>query len=576
MKALTVLALLALAGFVIYYYQRSLLALLMGLPPPRYDVTVTKDIPVTMPDGVRLMTDHYAPKAAGSFPTILIRTPYGRGGDGGPKGQGPMAQCFAERGYHVIVQGVRGRFDSEGEFDPFVNEAVDGRAALDWIAEQSWFNGALGTWGASYLGYVQWAVAADAPPFLKALAPSLISTERFTPMYPDGAFSLDTRLHWVRTLHFLDHWAGQSAWNKLSQTISLATGGVARKLETAFDHLPLIEADVAAIGEVAPLYRDLLTHPDPDHPYWKARDHTASLSQVRAPVYLLGGWYDFYLRGVLDSYATLKAAGQNPYLTIGPWAHADPGTGTAGLKEGLAWFEAHLKGDRGLLRDKPVRIHVMGAGEWRELDDWPPPARETRYFLQPEAKLLPKDPPSTAPPDRYRYDPADPTPAVGGARFDRTDAGPKDNRDLEARPDVLCYTTPPLERDVEVIGPVRLELFAQSSLAHTDFFGRLCDVDPEGRSINVCDGLFRIEPGKGEQQPEGALRIEVDMWATAYRFRRGHRLRLQVSSGAHPRWSRNLGTGEPLATGTRMEAAEQAIYHDATHPSALVLPITEG
>jgi putative CocE/NonD family hydrolase len=180
------------------------------------------------------------------------------------------------------------------------------------------------------------------------------------------------------------------------------------------------------------------------------------------------------------------------------------------------------------------------------------------------------------PPDSYRYDPADPTPAVGGALLAFQGAGPQDNCRLEARTDVLCYTTPSLERDLDVIGLVRLELFAWSSLGRTDFFGRLCDVYPDGRSTNICDGLFRVEPGRGQAQPDGTLRIEIDMWATAHRFRRGHRLRLQVSSGAHPRWSRNLGTGEAVATGVRMKVAEQTVYHDAAHPSALVLPVASG
>ncbi|MCP4594133.1 MAG: CocE/NonD family hydrolase, partial [bacterium] len=192
------------------------------------------------------------------------------------------------------------------------------------------------------------------------------------------------------------------------------------------------------------------------------------------------------------------------------------------------------------------------------------------------ARLATESPPAESSPDHYVYDPADPTPATGGPFLGRRGAGPQDNRALEARPDVLCYTTPPLQHDVDVIGPVRTELYVRSSLAHTDFFARLCDVEPDGRSINVCDGLFRVEPGKGEPQPDGSLRIEIDMWATAYRFRTGHRLRLQVSSGAHPRWSRNLGTGEPLATGTLLAVAEQAIYHDADHPSALVLPLSSA
>jgi hypothetical protein len=228
------------------------------------------------------------------------------------------------------------------------------------------------------------------------------------------------------------------------------------------------------------------------------------------------------------------------------------------------------------LRQKPVRLYVMGAGEWRDLDEFPPPARQTRYYLHPEGRLAPDRPPVASSPDQYRYDPANPTPALGGALLALQGAGPLDNRPLEARPDVLCYTTSPLAQDLEAIGPVRLELFVRSSLAHTDFFGRLCDVAPDGCSTNLCDGLVRLEPGNGAIQPDGSLRVEIDLWATAHRFRQGHRLRLQVSSGAHPRWSRNLGTGEPLATGTRMAVAEQTVYHDGDHPSSLILPVIEG
>ncbi len=569
MKELLALALSSLAGFGLYYYRRSLFARLIGLSPPRYDVSVTWGMAVTMPHGVQLVADHYSPKAyaprpTGDFPTILIRVPYGRGG---ALGAFP-ARCFAERGYHVIVQDARGCFDSGGEFRSHVNEAADGRATLDWIAQQPWFNGELGLWGPSYLGYMQWAVAANAPPFLKTLTPSITSSQNLTVTHPDGAFGLETRLRWVQGIWVQREGRELSLWKRLTRTRSDE-----RNLQAAFLHLPLIESDTVATGEALSLYRHILTHDCPDDPFWQARDHSAAVSQVSIPVHFTGGWYDYYLRGLLADYAALRAAGQRPHLTIGPWFHAHPGGMMTMLRQGLVCFDAHLRGERGGLRQKPVHVHLMGADEWREMDDWPPPAQETRYFLHPQARLATESPPAESSPDHYVYDPADPTPATGGPFLGRKGAGPQDNRALEARPDVLCYTTPPLQDDVDVIGPVRMELYVRSSLAHTDFFARLCDVKASGRSINVCDGLFRVEPGKGEPQPDGSLRIEIDMWATAYRFRTGHRLRLQVSSGAHPRWSRNLGTGEPLATGTRMVVAEQAVYHDGGHPSALVLPL---
>jgi putative CocE/NonD family hydrolase len=558
--------------------RRALLARLLKLPPPCCAVGVQRDVPIPAPDGVRLFADHYFPRAAGDFPTILLRTPYGRGrevglGNGYALAELP-AQRFAERGYHVVVQGARGCFDSEGVFEPHVHEAADGQAAVDWIARQPWFNGLLATWGPSYLGYMQWALAAGASPSLKAMLVMITSAENFTVTHPDGAFGLETRLRWSQGIYAESRMHRRPLRERLAHRFF---GGAERRLQAAFAHLPLLEADTIAAGEPIPFYRDILTHDQPADPFWRARDHRAAVARITAPVHLVGGWYDYYLRGLLRDYAALKAAGRQPYLTIGPWYHAHIGGMMDGLREGLTWFTAQLKGDRRRLRRKPVRIYVMGAGQWREFDDFPPPARPIRYYLHPEARLETDPPPPASSPDRYRYDPADPTPALGGALLALRGAGPRDNRPLEARADVLCYTTPPLARDLDVIGPVRLELFARSSLPYTDFLGRLCDVAPDGRSTNLCDGLFRVEPGRGKVQPDGSLRVDIELWATAHRFRPGHRLRLQVSSGAHPRWSRNLGTGEPLATGARMAVTEQTIYHDDAHPSALVLPaVTEG
>ncbi|MGD8794695.1 MAG: CocE/NonD family hydrolase, partial [Anaerolineae bacterium] len=432
--------------------------------------------------------------------------------------------------------------------------------------------------GPSYLGYMQWAVAAASPPGPGSTRPgaSLImvaSAENFSVSHPDGAFGLETRLRWCQGIHIQNRLHRRPLREQLVQRFF---GHAEDRLRAAFDHLPLLEADVVAAGERLPFYRDIVTHDRPDDAYWTARDHRAAVGRGDTPVHLVGGWYDYYLRGLLRDYGTLRAAGHRPYLTIGPWHHAHPALVRAGLQEGLAWFDAQLKGDPRGLRAGPVRLYVMGAGEWREMEDFPPPSKPVRYYLHDGARLAPEPPTSGSPPDSYRYDPADPTPALGGALLAFRGAGPQDNRPLEARADVLCYTTPPLDRELEVIGPVQLELYARSSLAHTDFLGRLCDVAPDGTSTNVCDGLFRVAPERGEVQADGCLCLQIDLWATAYRFRRGHRLRLHVSSGAHPRWSRNLGTGEPLATGVRMAVAEQTVYHDRLHPSALVLPVVEA
>ncbi len=558
------------AALAVYRYRWPVIGWLLGLPPARYEVGVECDIPVRMPDGVVLMTDRYYPKAEGKFPTILMRSVYGRGKDAlFPLNVVTQLLCRfgAERGYNVISQTTRGRTDSGGNFEPFVDARPDGLATLAWISEQPWFDGSMGMVGASYGGYVQWAVAADAPPYLKALAPFIITSRVQQAVFPDGALSLDTSLRWIRMLEIMALKGRQPEWKLVRQ---MGPEAMANDLAAAFMHLPFNEADAKATGRTIDYYRKWINRPDPDDPLWREIDHADAPVRAGMPVHLIGGWYDLFLRGMLDDYAAMKAAGRAPYLTIGPWSHVSLLGFIAAARASLIWMDAHLKGDKRRLRKKPVSIYVMGANRWRETDEWPPPSRPTRYYLHGRRWLSTDAPEIDSQPDTYRYDPANPTPTLGGPLLMRP-CGPMDNRPLEARADVLTYSTPALENEVEIIGTVKLELYARSSLAHTDFFARLCDMDPHGRSINICEGLFRVEPGKGEPQPDGSLRVEVDMWATAYRFRKHHHIGLHVSSGSHPRWSRNLGTGEPLATGTQMHCAEQTIYHDSAHPSALVL-----
>jgi predicted acyl esterase len=548
-------------------------ARLAGVPPARYRVGVAWKQPVPMPDGVILYADHYYPRAPGPFPTILVRSPYGRGWDMPyPFGLGmvQVPRFLAARGYHVVFQTARGCFDSGGAFPFLVNEEADGRATAEWIAAQPWFNGALGMWGASYWGYVQWALAADAPPYLKALAPSLSGSQMGTLIFPDGAPAFDLIVRWIRFTELLQH-AGH--WGGLGLIPRMAPWVQGRVLGPVFRALPISEAVERALGYPVAFYREAIEHPTLDRPYWQARDHSATVPLVTAPVNLIAGWYDIFLRESLADYAALVAAGRAPHLTIGPWTHTDGEVMLTSLREGLRWFAAHLQGDPAALRARPVRLYVMGGGGWRDLDAWPPPARPTRLYLHAGGRLAADPPPADAPPDHYRYDPANPTPNIGGPLI-FPPAGAQDQRPLEARPDVLCYTTDPLPADLEVIGPVRLELYVRSSRAHTDFVGRLCDVAPNGRSVNICEGLTRLTPGCGTPQPDGSLRIAVDLYPTAQRFRQSHRIRIHVASGGHPRWARNLGTGEPFATGTAMLAAAQTIYHDAAHPAALVLPVT--
>jgi putative CocE/NonD family hydrolase len=345
-----------------------------------------------------------------------------------------------------------------------------------------------------------------------------------------------------------------------------------RTVARGYNHLPFSTLDEAVLGRPVPVYRTWIEHTGPDDAFWRAIDYRPQVKDVTIPIHLVAGWYDIFLDGQMADYATLVAAGRIPYLTVGPWTHMDPELPGETLRAGLDWFDAHLKGKPGRLRSKPVRLYVMGANEWREYESWPPPADETPYFLHHGGWLSPERPSADSPPDRYRYDPADPTPGIGGALLS-IHAGPRDNRPLEARPDVLTFTTEPLIEPLEIIGPLRLRLYVRSNREYTDFTGRLCDVQRDGRSLNISDGFFRVRPGKGQRQSDGSLLIELELSPTAYRFRPGHRLRLQVASGAHPRIARNPGTGEYNLHSSEMVAADQELFHDEARPSALILPI---
>jgi putative CocE/NonD family hydrolase len=512
----------------------------------------------------------YHPVVQGKYPVLLTRTPYGRSGRYSSFGhlQEFLAQRFAERGYAVVVQDVRGRFDSGGEFNPYWHEKEDGISTLEWIAAQPWCDGQIGMWGASYSGIVQWA-AIPATRLVKAFVPSISASSLHPIIYPDGAFDLGLILRWLATFETLDRNLQRPPWSNLWFFLEVEDA-----VKRALMHLPLTEADAVAFGAEVAFYRFWLEHSDGGDDTWRRAFEHVRLDQVSAPAHLVGGWHDFFLRGLLEDYTKLKAAGQRPYLTIGPWHHFSALGSFADLREGLHWFDTHFKGKPTALRRDPVRLYIMGADEWRDLPDYPPPAKTHRFYLTPERWLSADAPLGDAPPSRYVYDPSRPTPILGGTQFN-LGAGMRDNRPWEQRSDVLTFTSPPLSDDMEVIGEARLTLYVRSSLEHTDFFGRLCDVAPSGVSTNVCDGLLRVCPGVGECQPNGTLKIEVALWSTAYRFRKGHRLRLCIASGAHPRWSRNPGTGEPLTTSTELRIAEQQVFHDEHHPSALQLPVVD-
>lgn len=535
-------------------------ARMLQLPPATVrDLAVERDLAVPMPDGVVLRADRYYSRSAGPAPVLLVRTPYGRRGLFGVV----YGELFAERGLQVLVQSCRGTADSGGEFEPFLHERADGLATVTWLLGQPWCSGELATAGASYLGFVQWALAREAGPALRAMAVQVATSDFRDQTYPGETFSLDTALSWSYLMRDPRRGALRGLWSQL---------GKARALRAGFGHLPLVEADLRASGEPVPFLRAWLAHNEPGSDYWARRGPAAEVAEVAAPVHLIAGWDDIFTPWQLADYQRLRAAGRAPYLTVGPWTHTSLGSVGVAARETLAWTRTHLLGERGLLRAAPVRVYVTGAEEWRDFSEWPPPGHVvTRFHLQPDRGLAGAPPPAS-PPDVYRYDPAEPTPAVGGPVLG-AGASRLDNRALEARSDVLTYTTPPLERDLEAIGPVRAELFVKPGRPHADFFARVCDVDPAGRSINVCDGIVRVVPGRPAALPDGTLRLEIALWPTAHRFRRGHRLRLQVSSGAHPRFARNPGSGEPLASARELFASDQAVYHDPERPSALLLPV---
>jgi len=547
-------------------FTGRLMSWLLHLPPAHSrDIVVMRDIQIPMPDGVVLLADHYAPRTAEKLPTLLVRSPYGRRGLLGAL----TALPYAERGYQVLVQSCRGTADSGGEFVFARHEREDGLATLSWIRQQAWFSGDLATLGASYLGFVQWAIAADAGSELKALVPQVTSADFNHFRYQGGSFNLEMSLGWSTMMSV------QAATRMRFLPSLLQEARRNRNLKRAYNCLPLGKADQQAIQRPSqPFQEQILRGPEDD--YWLPVDCSPRLAEIQAPVYLMGGWYDIFLDWQLKDYQALRAAGKRPALLVGPWTHTSFLRAGIIPRQTLAWLDACLKGRQEALPELPVQLFVMGENRWRHFADWPPPARNQRWHLQPGGALAPALAPDSEP-DRYRYDPADPTPAVGGNSLGAAHhMGPRDNRSLEARRDVLVYTGAVLEQDIEVIGPVTAELYVRSSLAYTDFFVRLCVVQASGRSVNLCDGLVRVTAGCIPAESDGSLHLTIALWPTAYHFRKGQRIRVQVSSGAHPRFARNTGSGEPLTTAMKLSVADQHVYHDPDHPSAIVLPVLDS
>lgn len=542
----------------------AILARRWGLPRPQtLAVLRERDLRIPMDDGAVLLADRWVAESERDVPqpTVLVRSCYGRGQFFGLL----YGRLLAERGLQVVVQSVRGTFGSDGTFNPF-DERADGLATLQWVRAQPWHEGPIGMTGQSYLGLVQWAVSTEGD--LAAMVLQGSASQFHGQSYPGGSLSLETSAQWLVMIATQERQP-----EHLPMALALAR---LHSLLASADSLE--DVDRRATGEEVAWFREALAHPDRDDAYWVSRDFSTGVAQVTAPVQMITGWYDAFTPWQLEDYAALCEAGRPPQLIIGPWTHTQEGLTAAGVREGLAWLRGHLLGDSRLIDPAPVRVFVTGEEpEWRSLERWPPENAASQLWLAAEGGLA-WEPPAAGTDGgvRYRYDPADPTPSVGGPIM-ITSNPVKDNRRLEAREDVITFTTPPLDATVEAIGPVRVELYARASEPYFDLFARVCDVDPGGVSRNVCDALASVAPERFERSGEdGVWHVEFDLWPIGHRFAAGNQIRLQVSSGAHPRYARNPGTGENPLLADTLRPVDVEILYGWEHPSSLELPIIAG
>ena len=526
---------------------------MLRLPPARNELTVTP-VQTPMRDGTVLLGDHYAPSTGTPRGTILIRTPYGRGF--------PTSllngRLYAARGYHVLVQSVRGTFGSGGTFTPMAQEMYDGPDTIGWLRDQPWFDGRLATLGGSYIGWTQWSALCSPPPELRCAVVYVAPHDFRTSVYGTGAFTLGDFLGWSDQIAHQE----DGGLRRIAAVV-----GAGRRLRPALSGLPLPDAAETVLRGRAPWYREWLSHPQADDPWWEPYVATAAIEKINAPVLLVGGWQDLFLDQTLIQYETLHRRGVEVGLTIGPWTHLDLAFrgSVAVTQESLAWLDQHLAGGPAA-RSHPVRVHRTGESAWHTLPSWPPPTTPVLFHPHADGTLTPSRANDGDTPG-FWYDPADPTPALGGRTLTGS-MGVKDNQPLEARPDVVTFTSEPLTAALDLAGHPTLDLAIAVDPPHADVFVRLCDVDERGRSHNFTDRLHRLDP----TVPAGEVQhLTLALDPCFHRLPAGHRLRLQISGGAFPRYARNLGTPGTPATGHDLRRSHHTIHCPTT---TLTLPAT--
>jgi len=552
------------------------------------DVTVEHGVRAAMRDGVGLRTDIYRPKQDGKYPVLLQRTPYNKAGGS------EFGMRAAAAGYVVIVQDVRGRYSSEGEWYPFKWESQDGYDSVEWAASLPYSNGKVGMWGGSYVGATQMLAAIAHPPHLAGICPVVTASNYHSNWtYQGGAFE-----QW-----FNESWTSGLAQDTLNRKAQAGTNALSGAWKLPLSSYPVFNSHLAidSTDALAPYFLDWLAHPSYDD-YWKRWSIEDHYADIKVPALHVAAWYDIFQDGSLRNYVGLKEhagteearRGQRLLVIIG--GHAGIGRKIGDVDFGaaadydeaavtLGWYDYLFKGVQNQYAKKPVRLFVMGKNEWRDEDAWPlNRAKSVKYFLSSaNGGTLSAAAAAVAGSEQFVYDPTKPVPTVGGPLCcdgGHLPAGPRDQRTVETRKDVLVYSTPALERDLEVTGHVLLDLWAKSTAVDTDFTAKLVDVWPNGFAQNLTEGILRVKYRHSQERaelmkPGEVYRLNVDLWSTSNVFKKGHKIRLEISSSNFPRFDRNLNTGEDAKSAVKSVTATNTVLQDREHPSALLLPVVE-